>query len=277
MALSLASYFVVERPVRSGALPRRLGPRLSIWTWPVAVTLTVALLMVATRPPDLAAAPEVTTSSSSSVASDGTRVRLMVFGDSVAHSLAGGDVLAFPNVAPWTQDQATLPGLWSVARPGCSFLPGLVVPKKGADSADLSGFCGDWRADLDAALTAHDSSHLMVLLSNDMLDRSVDGRSVPFGSAEYVTLLDALLDEIAGIATAHAVQLVLVAPAPLEGEFAVADDHAAAMFGLLTDASRRLDAIVVSLSDAPTTARYDGTHYARADAVTVMEWLTTQV
>ena len=201
----------------------------------------------------------------------------MMFGDSVAHSLAGGEVRSDMKVVPWDPSQATVPGLWSQARPGCSFLPGLVVVQAGAEGADLSGFCGDWRTELGPSLDEQGSTHLVVLLSNDMFDRSIDGRSVPFGSDEYLLLLDELLDELAGIADAHGAELVLLAAAPMEGPYANPDDHAAAMAVLLQVAADTMGATAVSLADAPTTARYDGSHYTRDDAIVVMEWLVDQL
>ena len=283
MALSLLSYFLVELPIRGGVLRRRLGRGPAIWAWPVAAALTIALLVATTRPPDLAAAPVPTTTGSSSTLSGVSSIpseeapRLMMFGDSVAHSLAGGEVRSDMNVVPWRPEQATVPGLWSVARPGCSFLPGLVVVQAGAEGADLSGFCGDWRGDLDAALAEQQSTHLVVLLSNDMFDRSIDGRSVPFGSDEYFALLDDLLDELAVTAQASDAALVLLAAAPMEGEYANPDDHAAAMWEVLQVAADGLGASALSLADAPTTARYDGSHYTPADAAIVMAWLAAQL
>jgi hypothetical protein len=215
------------------------------------------------------------TTSSSAPAADAARI--MMFGDSVAHSLAGGEVRSDLQVVPWDPAQATLPVLWSQARPGCSFLPGLVVVQAGAEGADLSGFCGDWRTELPAAIDEHDSTHLVVLLSNDMFDRTVDGRSVPFGSDEYLLLLDGLLDELAAIADAHDVRLVLLAAAPMEGPYASPDDHAAPMAELLKVAAATLDATTLSLADAPTTARYDGSHYAPSDAALVMQWVAAQL
>jgi len=285
MALSLASYFLVERPIRAGALRRRLGRGPAAWAWPLAAAVTVALLVVATRPPASVASPAPSTSAAAVSASSTTRPtepvdeppRLMMFGDSVAHSLAGGEVRSDMNVVPWEPSQATAPGLWSQARPGCSFLPGLVVVQAGAEGADLSGFCGAWRSELGPSLDEQHSTHLVVLLSNDMFDRSIDGRSVPFGSDEYLLLLDELLDEFAGIADAHDAELVLLAAAPMEGPYANPDDHAAAMAVLLQVAADTMGATAVSLADAPTTARYDGSHYTRDDAIVVMEWLVDQL
>jgi hypothetical protein len=90
-------------------------------------------------------------------------------------------------------------------------------------------------------------------------------------------LLDALLDELAAIAADHEVELVVVAPAPMEGEFANPDDHAEAMSALLTVAADTLGATALSLADAPTTARYDGLHYAPAESMAVMAWLAAQL
>jgi hypothetical protein len=278
VSLAVLSYVLVERPIRAGALARRLGGAVAAWTWPVAMAVSIALLVVATRPPESYAgtpSADAAVTVPSSPAPVDRSIRVMMLGDSVAHSLAGGAILDFPHVAPWHPDQATVPGLWSLARPGCSFLRGQV--KAGGAPLELVALCGNWLHDLDLGLTQHHSTHLVLLLVNDMYDRTVHGRSVPFGSAEYLTMLDALLDQIAHVAASHHVQLVLLAPAPREGEFAIPHDPSAAMYGLLTTAAQRLGAVALSLSDAPTTARADGLHYARADAIIVMRWLLAQL
>ena len=70
---------------------------------------------------------------------------------------------------------------------------------------------------------------------------------------------------------------MLLAAAPMEGEYANPDDHAAAMWEVLQVAADGLGASAISLADAPTTARYDGSHYTPADAAIVMAWLAAQL
>ncbi len=303
LGVAMSSYFLLERPIRSGALQRRLGSGPAMWAWPAATAIAVVALVVATvavptsaapaatmaapattpdAPMSTAGAPATTTATSSiatlvTTTTPAAAVRMVVFGDSVAHSLAGGEMLAFPDFTPWTPDQAVVSGLLSLARPGCSFLPGEVAVEDGARGADLGAFCGDWRADLDAGLSSHHATHLVVLLSNDMYDRYVDGRFVRFGSAEHVALLGAFLDELAATASAHGARLVLLAPAPRMGEFAIAEDHAAAMLEVLRGYTSNHDVDLLSLSDAPSTERYDGTHYGWEQARTVLTWVAAQV
>jgi len=204
-------------------------------------------------------------------------VRLVMFGDSVAHSLAGGTVLDFPNVAPWTPEQATAPGLVSVARPGCSFLPGLVTLEGGSGS-DLSSFCGDWRADLAASLDAADATHVALLLVNDMSDRLVDGDFVEFGSTEHQSLLQGFLDELRAIVSDRGAELVLLGPAPRDAEFVpVEGDRSELMLELLERYGAANAVKVVALAAAPATARFDGVHYSWEPARQVIAWLIEQV
>ncbi|HQZ34264.1 MAG TPA: acyltransferase [Ilumatobacteraceae bacterium] len=295
-AAALLSYWLVERPIRRGALRRRLGRVGALMSWAAATATVVAVLIVATAPPsvsgDRGAEPvppastviaNTGTSPSTVIANTGTSlptgqpVHLVMFGDSVAHSLAGGEVLTFPNVAPWKPEQATVPDMVSVARPGCSFLPGLVTVD-GVQGGDLSNFCGDWRHDLADAIDSTHATQVACLLVNDMSDRLVDGALIRFGSPESTTMLDALFDEIRSIATEHGAELVLLAPAPRAAEFAPEEgDRTGLMLAAMQQYGTAHGLQVVSLADAPTTKRFDGEHYAWKQAHQVMVWLVEQL
>ncbi len=288
-AAALFSYWLVERPIRHGVLRRRLGRAGALMSWAVATASVVVVLIVATAPPSVsgdrgaetvpAASTAVAPSDTSSGTSLPTRqpVHLVMFGDSVAHSLAGGEVLAFPNVAPWKPEQATVPDMVSVARPGCSFLAGLVTVD-GVDGGDLSSFCGDWRRDLADAIDRTHATLVACLLVNDMSDRLVDGALIRFGSPESTTMLDALFDEIRSVATEHGAELVLLAPAPRAAEFAPDEgDRTGLMLAEMQRYGTAHDLQVVSLADAPTTERFDGAHYAFQQARQVMLWLVEQL
>ena len=283
LATAALSYRVLELPIRSGVLGQRLGRVGATIMWPVATGAVMLGLVVATAPPALDAAPPSVTATSGSTsqtqADASNPVRMAILGDSVAHSLAGGEILDFPNVAPWNADQATVEDMTSLARPGCSFLPGTVTPDEGRTEADLSSFCGDWRADLADGLSAHRSTHLVVLPVNDMNDRMVDGKLVTFGSDEFVRILDEWLRELQTIATDHGTNLVLVAPASRPPEYAdpYVGERAPALLQLLRDYGLAHDVLTLSLADAPTTQRFDGTHYAPPEGRDVLTWVRNQI
>jgi peptidoglycan/LPS O-acetylase OafA/YrhL len=287
---ALASYWLVERPIRAGVLGRTLG-RAAVGVWPVATAAVVMALVIATAPPDTGSASTPSTdtlttlpSTDPTPGSNDTSVpgggpHLVMLGDSVAHSLAGGQVLDFPDVAEWQPEQATIDDMVSVAKPGCSFLAGEVSYDGGATSADTTKFCGDWRADVAAAMDRERPAHLVLLLVIDLGDRVVDGRVVRFGSPEFQVLLDHLLDELDALAADHGGDLVLLAPAPRAPEFTdtMIGERAPELLRMLTDYGERRGVTVISLADAPTTDRFDGTHYAWNEAREVLTWVAAQL
>ncbi len=290
LALAVASYGLLERPVRRGALGRWLhrGAPLVVGG---AVAAVVLLLVAVTHPPNVrrvAAAPP---------APDATPV--VILGDSVAHTLAGGTVGAFPSFEPWTAAQSpfdpTRVRLLSEARPACSFLPGKVVGA-GPAPADLGQFCGDWRRDLGATLAEHPQALLVVALSNDGFDRQVDGTAVLAGSPTHDALLRAFLDELRALTQEHRGTLALLALPPRTGPLVPDGDQAGRRERLLRDAYQRYasDHADVRFLDLFTaicpagdcdrpqagfdpTWRYDGLHFDREGARWAAEWVVRRL
>ena len=148
--------------------------------------------------------------------------RVVVLGDSVAHSLAGGSVGAFPEFTPWDPSQSpfdpALVEVISIAKPACSFLPGEVASFRldgSYTSVSLEPFCDDWSGELDTLLAAGPAGNglddVLVVLSNDVMDREVDGELVRFRSEEHDRLVTAFLDDLYERIGSEQ-RLVLVAP-----------------------------------------------------------------
>ena len=303
LAVATLSYRLVERPVRHGALSRRLG-RASWVMLPVGVVSVVALVVVATV---------ATPSTDQSAAGDRfvpaldapappivpLPVEAVIFGDSVAHTIAGGTVGAFPVFNPWTPDQSPFDphqvGLSSVAKPACAFLPGATL-NVNLDGANLGAFCGDWRGDLRAALTARPGAVLIVALTNDASSRLIDGEVVALGSAAHTDLVAELLTELQVAAEANGGHLALVALPPRVGAAANALDvggqREVAMraelraYGQAHPGVRVLDLFEqicpAANCDRPARGfdprwRYDGLHFSRAGAGWVAQWITEQL
>jgi peptidoglycan/LPS O-acetylase OafA/YrhL len=303
-AASIVSYIVVERPVRRGALGTRFG-RGALAIAPVATAAVVFALAIVPRIVDEPVSDVVAPDSSAPITAPAPNtqpgaepiepLRVVVLGDSVAHTLAGGQVGAFPDFTPWSPEQSpfdpTDVELTSLARPGCSFLPGevAVVAENGSvSSVSLEQFCGDWRGDLDAALTAG-ADDLVVLLSNDIEDRVIDGELIRFDSDAYPPLLDALLDELRGDAATAGTRLALVAAAPraegLETATNIGGWRERRMATLLDDyVERHPDVLLVDLGpvicpdgECDPSWRYDGLHLTRDGAVRVAALLSSSL
>jgi peptidoglycan/LPS O-acetylase OafA/YrhL len=149
-------------------------------------------------------------------------VEAVIVGDSVAHTLAGGTVGAFPDYEPWSEAVSSFRGLpvhvQSLARPGCSFLPGdvaQVLDDGSWTSASLAEFCGDWQSELTAWLHPPGTTDFVLLvLSNDLEDRAVAGQLVLFDSPQYRTMLTGFLDDLDSRTSEVGSTLVLVATPP---------------------------------------------------------------
>jgi hypothetical protein len=231
-------------------------------------------------------------------------LRVVLFGDSVAHTLAGGTVYEFPKFDPW--DPSLSPydpqqvALAAVTKPACSFLPGaLAIPQPDGSyvsAENLSQFCGDWRGDLARVLAASPTDYLVVALTNDTGDREVEGEIVQFGSARVDGLVRDLFEELHGIAEAGDAELVLLASPPRTGRLAVTWDEGGwreqALAALARRFARTTDRVTVldlgaevcpkGDCDAPRAGfdpawRYDGLHYLPDGAAWVAEWLTAQL
>lgn len=334
LALSVAaatlSYVAVERPIRAGAIGRRWGRRSAVPAL-AALACVVALLVQATVVPsfdegpvagvdgspaspaarpqapgvDPGGAPSDTVAGAADVGappavavSPAVPRRLAVLGDSVVHTIIGGEVSAVGmQFSPWTPDRTTfdpqLVEVTSIAKPGCSFLPHeiAILEANGSYShASMERFCDDWRTELTTALGSADL--LMVHLSNDLEDRWIDGELFPFGTPEYFELLGDLLDEVLTNARAAGVPLLLVASAPRarptwSDDVGDREREVASFYRRWADphddvTTVDLGALVCPDGTCPEEAddlgwRWDGRHYTRAGAVAVADWLTPVV
>ena len=264
LVASLLSYHLVEQPIRHGVLGRAVGRR-AVLLGPAAVVVLIGFTVWATRPvpptgggavpalvapvsdpesdadpvpdpdpgtgPDDGARPgseppvEPDRDHGAGGGSTGPR-RAVVLGDSVAHSLAGGSVGAFPDFTPWDPSQSpfdpSLVEVISIAKPACSFLPGEVASFQldgSYTSVSLEPFCDDWSGELDTLLAAGSDDNglddVLVVLSNDVMDREVDGELVRFRSQEHDRLIIAFLDDLYERIGPER-RLVLVAPSRRE-------------------------------------------------------------
>ena len=308
VAAAAASYHFLERPIRRGAVGRTLG-RAGALVAPATAAALISLVLVTTFVPARRATPSVQDASQLVAVAARAAVQpdalvtgpidVVLFGDSVAHTLAGGTVAAFPQFDPWAPSQSPFDPararLWSVAKPACSYLPGK-LEVEGASPADLSGMCGDWVRDLDGALAARPGAAVLVALANDASDRWIDGSTVALGSPAHTALVAALLDQVRAVARAHGGTMDLVALPPRTGSFATQLDEGGRRERLMRAALRSYaaehrDVRVLDLFEQvcpdgdcrrPASGfdpdwRYDGMHYTAQGAHWVADWLTSQL
>lgn len=323
MMAALGSWWLIEQPVRRGALGRVVG-RWSTAVAGVSVAGVAGLVLWATSLPGLAPVPSQASeertlllgsigsggfADSTDSAGDPEQTEspvephsVVLVGDSVAHTLAGALVFEFPRFDEWTPESTLFDPdevrLSAVTRPGCSFMPGTSVypDENGVNEYDLSSFCGDWASDLAASVVTNDADHIVVLLSNDVTDRRLDGDLVRAGTPTWYMLLDETLDHIRTAASLRDATVLLLSPAPKTGPYLHPDDAGGWREQLLTAglqsyAERFDDVHVLDLAGAVCPAgdcrsgatgfdpdwRYDGWHFDRRGAEWFAEWLTGQL
>lgn len=237
LALSVASYVVVESPIRRG---RRLVGWRPVALGLASVVAAAGLVAVVTRtePPAsaltpeeaIAAAVESTTPTTSNpadvdpeggagdevVAAPASEEPLVVVlvGDSTAWTLGGGpvgfEVDHGPYVSPFDPDRVTLVNL---ARKGYRLVPGATVDAGGERARPAVDVDDEawWRETVAAT-----KPDLVVGLlgPSDVQSRRVDGVDVPFGSPEFEQMLEAALDDVFG-ELAETAPVVLLTTPPL--------------------------------------------------------------
>lgn len=270
-AIAVASYVVVERPIRHGGISNR---RLMSFA-PVAMLLVAALLSVTTvlrreplpRALDTSApitAPPAppSTQARSSVASPptappstappgaqppGTPVvdrgmpeRMAVVGDSVAATLLWG----LEEVAP-AFGISVIPSTFA----GCGIASGFVVDEQGRPY-DWSEACYEAVPVAHEELIANHAPDLVVWLSTwELSDRLVDGRVVKYGTEEGDRMLTASMDDALRRLTAGGARVVMLTVAPrAASDVAGADDDSTGDIRRYTDLMERVAARSESVS-----------------------------
>lgn len=291
LALSIASYALIEQPIRRGALGRTMG-RASLVIAPAAVVAVGALAVVATATSDEAGTEEIPVAQDAGdpALSNPDLLQIAVVGDSVMHTLIGGDLGTGLEAVPWNQEQSSFDrdevAITSIARPACSFLPGLIAFESpgGYETADLSPPCRDWRGDLVAAATRPVPVDVTVVMpTNDLEDREIDGEIVAFGTTPWEDLFFNWVLEVIGLAQSGGGDVVLLAPAPRidpnwstpQGE---REARVAEIFDGVAQANPGVEFIdLAEIVDDDETVRDDGLHYTDEGARSVAAWLTPRL
>ncbi len=215
LAFALASYFLVERPIRV-----RWRRRLRWPLAPAGIGLGLAAIVLGTTGATAAPGffgtgpPTVTSSTTLAPAQPGDPTHVVLVGDSLAASLGPGldDAMAARGVRFET-----------AATPGCSMLRGVTVAANG-HPYPWSRPCA--KAIPPALRTVVDTAprpDLVLWLSTwDAVDRELGGRRVELGSPAGRMVLSREVKRTAALLTARGARLViLTVPHPVAGSVAV--------------------------------------------------------
>jgi peptidoglycan/LPS O-acetylase OafA/YrhL len=293
-AVATASYYLVEQPIRHGALPRWRGA----FAVPVAAGLVAGAFVLSTvnaRPSlaDLAGdrstrAPSATELGQRSTA-DEPPVRVLTVGDSVAFALSLG-----------LQQTAPTDGLavWNYGELGCS-LERDGDPVLGGELQVGSAKCR-WEQRWPALLDQVQPDVVVALFGAwDVLDYSVQGRLMPVGTPERDALFLSELDAAADLLTSRGSKLVVltvpyfsrpeVDTATIWTEFQPwrVDSINALYRAWVKDNPDRATLIDLNRRVSPggqyadiidgIQVRGDGVHFTATGAVWVSEWLNPQL
>jgi len=196
-AIATASYYLVESPIRSGQLLRRLrypwGRVAILSALPVALVALLLGTTGATAPPN--GSPFAVHSTS------GTgEVRVMLVGDSVAQSLAEGfPVNDFP--------QLTLESSTSI---GC----GLIPFERWADGPTDRTFlpaCVPWFDSLRTTVATDQPDLGLIMFGNGpQFDALIDGEVVPLGSPAHYAYLKSHLEVLIGMFKTRGIPVAVI-------------------------------------------------------------------
>ena len=220
LGIAALSFVLVERPIRAaGSTAATRRPAFAIAS--IAMIAVAALVMGATTVPvSTASLPPWTPSSVPPNLAGATDlpIGVVMVGDSVARSLAGG----LPGWKPWRPELSPFdPGLvdlWSLAIDTCSYLDGHLIYPDGRRQHDNEMLCGGLRRDLRDVLSRGDHSIVLVNLLNDAGDRLIEGQTVELGSDDHLQSLAAFLDELSEFTSEYGAEVVVLSLPPRSGD-----------------------------------------------------------
>ena len=211
--IATASYYLVELPIRRGALKgwvsRVAAPAAFVTVAILSVVLTAG---IEAQPAFLAAAPETVLKSgpppSVAPTAPATQVnvgRVLLLGDSVASSLSDG-----------LQKEAALRGipLSSSTRPGCGMVTGIPASGDGSELPWGAGCASSTLGYLDGAVQESQPNTVLWLSTWETLGRIIDGKLVEFGTPAFDAALLAEFEETREHLTRDGAHVVLITNAP---------------------------------------------------------------
>ncbi len=171
LAIAIASYIVLETPIRRGAI------RWNRMAWivpPATAAVLVVLLVVVTRggtPPF--AVPDRASAALTSLALDDDATRALLIGDSMAKSMS---------VGLYAQQEELGFAFRDASANGCGVMPGDAALFQPVGDSYCSSIRQRWQPHVDL----FDPDVVVILTSAwDGVDHQIDGRTVQKGSAEW--------------------------------------------------------------------------------------------
>ena len=244
-AIAIASYFLLEQPIRRGFGNRRF------WTLMIpATSIAVVALVVVTTATDAPSsvvsrtpigAPTTRPSGGAEVRQQfelqkynlDTRVPV-----SAPRVLLGGDSVAWTLAASAPYDQTAPVAIANASNVGCGLSRGAPVGSAYSDRA-MDDNCKGWPAAMTLAAHIFRPRAIVSLPGAwDLLDRRINGRAYDGGSKRLREHIETRLDVTADIAADHSARLVLVTLPCLSPTFEATSEYPASMVRQIGDPKR---------------------------------------
>jgi peptidoglycan/LPS O-acetylase OafA/YrhL len=297
LVVALASYLLIEKPIREGSLGRVLPDAAQAWLLPASLAVVLTLIIATTNggrasiptpavydpalrpPPSLSAdvAPE-------------DQLKVLLVGDSVAFTL--GDKGFEGEVA-----EANGLAFWNQAILFCELIPG--AHRQDGEVRGASDTCVDWERDWRRTVELWDPAISVLQLGAwEIFDREIDGEWVEFGTPEYDEVLVPVLQRAVDALSSQGAPVVVVTTPPFLRDDGVKTDwtqnerrRTDHFNELLRDlAAANPDTVhLIELGDHVCPGgecpdqidgiemRPDGLHYGDGDAKLVARWLAPQL
>ncbi|MCU0269276.1 MAG: acyltransferase [Acidimicrobiales bacterium] len=301
LVVATASFVLVERPIRAGALGRLHLPRGAV---PATVAVLVVLLVASTtgaratlafpEQKDAADRPPPTVAVEGEAAAE---TKVLLVGDSVAYSL-GTYGFSTEGTSGTTLAEEQGLALWNQAVIFCELIP--APRRENGEVRAASDTCANWEQDWAADIEVFDPDVALVQLGAwEIFDREIDGTWVEFGTPEFDARLSAELQSVVDVLGAGGAEVVFLTTPRFTRDDGVSaqewtqndvarTDHFNELLGQLAAANPD-DVTLIELGAwlCPDNEcreqidgvemRQDGLHFAAADGAVVANWLAPQL
>ena len=280
LALSIASYYLLEMPVRRGTLR---WPRASWAVAPAAAIVLAIVLVFATRggeAPDTAWYSAESSLSAWARSQETGATRVMLVGDSVAHSMA---------IGLRAQEEESQFVLHDASLAGCGVVPGNIVFNGNfIDTDGCTVMPERWQGANDRF---RPDVIILVVSALDAFTHVRDGHSVPAGTPAADSDFNTAMQDAIDLLSSSGAPLLLLT-APYFNPFTIKDAEIDKLNALALTVARENAATVTVLDlnrvlgpDGDYTASIDGvrvrqsdnTHLSEAGADLVANWLVPMI
>jgi peptidoglycan/LPS O-acetylase OafA/YrhL len=298
LVAAVASFLLIERPIRQGALSNlRLSPTMRTLLAPICATLVLLLLLTTTANARRSTAtPADYDPSRRPPPSVGAECagcsRILLVGDSVAYTMGVGFEATDANTVARSNQIA----VWNQGILFCELVKGAHMENN--KKVDPSTTCANWEKDWQTDLDWKPDASVLQLGAWEIFDREIDGRWVKFGTPEYDAILMPILQKAVDVLSSKGAPVIVLttprfvredgtgAPEWTKSEVARTDHFNSLLRDLAAKNLTKVALVDLNSYLCPSNEcvkdiggvrmRPDGLHFKPEDAQVAAEWLSPQ-